>query len=221
MNGTPPTTRLTLNADDHHLESRATSSSPAPLTPRSSVYASPSLSATRRLSREQAAYSTDECPVLPTVMPPKAFRRAASIEELQGGPVVVPLLSARASLTSLREEAAVPLPPPNQSMTHHSLPRTKSTRESQAAAALSQPLSQAIDPDAQATAGMVSALSARFEGAIRDLSEKMEAQSSLLERMFEYIQRIDKESEATSHELANINMEMAKLRLNSTSSTRQ
>ncbi|KAJ3096076.1 hypothetical protein HK100_005653 [Physocladia obscura] len=62
-----------------------------------------------------------------------------------------------------------------------------------------------------ATAAMVNALHSRFESVLRDLQEKVAAQADLLERMFAYVIKIDKEAESVNDEVALLRQQMSAL----------
>ncbi|KAJ3027011.1 UNVERIFIED_CONTAM: hypothetical protein HDU68_004669 [Siphonaria sp. JEL0065] len=162
-------------------------------------------SLTRRVSKEQTVYAhVDECPISPTLMPPVS---PLSSRMSQKG--------SSASLKDLALEPAVPLPTP--------LPRKHTVTHTQQPASPLQP--QPPTPQQQqqsallhddhspATAAMIHALSSRFEAVTRDLTEKLDSQSDLLDRMFAYIQRIDKESEASGDEIVALRKDFNALKL--------
>ncbi|KAJ3017224.1 UNVERIFIED_CONTAM: hypothetical protein HDU68_011798 [Siphonaria sp. JEL0065] len=164
-------------------------------------------SLTRRVSKEQTVYAhVDECPISPTLMPP-----------------VSPLLSrmsqkgSSASLKDLALEPAVPLPTPlprKHTMTHTHQPSSPlQSHPHPPIPPQQQSLALLHDDDTPATSAMINALSSRFEAVTRDLTEKLDSQSDLLDRMFAYIQRIDKQSEAIGDEIVALRKDFKALKL--------
>ncbi|KAJ3202753.1 hypothetical protein HDU82_007093 [Entophlyctis luteolus] len=219
---------------------------PVPRRPSSVSVASvggvlPSPANTRRLSREQTYYVTDEYPV-PATVPPV---RPADFDTPALSLAHMAQLQARASSSSLRDSVPMPssptapgnLPTPNINGSHSrrtsgvhpaiapfmppvpSSPRmSPSTSVNNANSSTPHlPAQQPHAPphlpaDAAGAVAAINALSSRFESVFRDMQEKMDAQGDLLERMFAYVVKIDKENEGISDEVALLRQQMSALK---------
>ncbi|KAJ3095523.1 hypothetical protein HK100_005799 [Physocladia obscura] len=116
---------------------------------------------------------------------PTHVRRPSSnlLPPVPSSPKLVAVGSSSASLHSL----GIPIPPATAATTATTAPADH------------QP----------ATAAMINALHSRFESVLRDLQEKVAAQADLLERMFAYVIKIDKEAESVNDEVALLRQQMS------------
>ncbi|KAJ3353035.1 hypothetical protein HDU83_007409 [Entophlyctis luteolus] len=224
---------------------------PVPRRPSSVSVASvgavlPSPANTRRLSREQTYYVTDDYPV-PATVPVPVPVRPADFDTPALSLAHMVQLQARASSASLRDSVPMPssptapgnMPTPNNNGSHSR--RTSGVHPAIAAFMPPVPSSPRMSPstsvnnatsnithsptqqlhvspppplpaDAAAAVAAINALSSRFESVFRDMQEKMDAQGDLLERMFAYVVKIDKENEGISDEVALLRQQMSALK---------